>query len=185
MLCPCGLDAYWCLLSRWYDRGGGTHPPTQATVGNGIIAIVAGVVAEYAASEYGYQAPFVVAIIPLSILAVTVSSTWSENYGDQKIAASAGFGNAWTAIMSDKKVMWLGLAQSGFEGTATSTSFCEPFSRSIYQPRNSPLAPPCELLTFVPLLSWCLRSGCCAHHPSHHHHPRHPPPTPTAPFTAF
>ena len=63
---------------------------TSAQVGNGIIAIVAGVVAEYAASEYGYQAPFVVAIIPLSILAVTVSSTWSENYGDQTIAASAG-----------------------------------------------------------------------------------------------
>lgn len=87
-----------------------------ATVGNGIIAIVAGVCAEWAASSYGYVAPFVVAILPLTVLAVTVSATWNENYGDSKIKASTGFNNAWRAIMNEPKVMWLGLAQSSFEG---------------------------------------------------------------------
>jgi len=88
----------------------------KATLGNGVIAIVAGQIAQFAADKYGYVGPFVVAILPLSIVGLLVMLTWSENYGDSRIELKATFQNAWKAAVSDKAVLSLGLGQSAFEG---------------------------------------------------------------------
>ena len=49
-----------------------------ATFGNGMVAVIAGLVANYAADNMGVGvvAPFVVAILPLFVVAVTVGLTW-------------------------------------------------------------------------------------------------------------
>ncbi len=45
----------------------------QATLGNGIAAVMAGLVAGVAADTYGFVAPFLVCLIPLSLVAVLVA----------------------------------------------------------------------------------------------------------------
>ena len=55
---------------------------SYATFGNGLCAVIAGLVANSAAHSYGYVAPFCVAILPLVLCAAIVSSTWTENYGE-------------------------------------------------------------------------------------------------------
>jgi len=87
-----------------------------ATIGNGLVAIAAGMVGQGAADEYGYVAPFMVCIGPLILCGIIVFSTWNENHGDSEIAVLQGFKNAFTAVMADKKIMYLGAAQSAFEG---------------------------------------------------------------------
>ena len=47
------------------------------------------------------------------------------------------FGNAWTAIKSDPKVMWLGLAQSGFEGAMYTFVFM--WTPALMSPENKDL----------------------------------------------
>ena len=54
---------------------------SYATFGNGMCAVIAGLVANTAADSYGYVAPFVVAILPLTIVALVVFCSWSENFG--------------------------------------------------------------------------------------------------------
>jgi len=88
-----------------------------AYFGNGMVAIAAGVVAEGAAGEYGYVAPFGVAILPLAACGVLVAYGWNENYGNANLDAVTGMGKAWEVIRSDPKVALLGLAQSCFEGS--------------------------------------------------------------------
>lgn len=70
-----------------------------------------------AAGEYGYVAPFGLAIIPLALCGLLVTYGWRENYGDAKLDAITGLGNAWEVIRSDPKVLLLGIAQSAFEGS--------------------------------------------------------------------
>ena len=48
-----------------------------ATFGNGLVAVIAGLIANFAVQSSGFVcAPFIVAIIPLTIVAVTVIMTW-------------------------------------------------------------------------------------------------------------
>ncbi len=91
---------------------------SYATFGNGLSAVIAGLVANSAASTYGYVAPFVVAIAPLTVVALTVSSTWSENYGSQASNSSvlSSLQKGFQLIKNDSKIAALGLAQSCFEG---------------------------------------------------------------------
>jgi hypothetical protein len=53
------------------------------TFGNGIVAILAGVLANFLASSFGYVAPFMAAIAFFGLSAVLVLLTWAENYGDR------------------------------------------------------------------------------------------------------
>ena len=54
---------------------------STATFGNGLIAILVGMVANGLVELYGYPAPFLAGIIPFSIAAIIISTTWTENYG--------------------------------------------------------------------------------------------------------
>lgn len=87
-----------------------------ATMGNGIIAVLAGLVASRASADYGFVAPFILCLIPLALVFIIVTFTWNENYGNEKMAVLTSFTNAWHAIRDDKNVACLGAAQAAFEG---------------------------------------------------------------------
>ncbi|VDN52523.1 unnamed protein product [Dracunculus medinensis] len=90
---------------------------SHATLGNSLVAIVSGIVAQYAADSFGFVAPFDIAIIILSIMCVILAFTWPENYGDKRVSIGKHFFNALEAIKRDGKVICLGLIQSLFEGS--------------------------------------------------------------------
>mmetsp|Transcript_6149 Transcript_6149/g.6343 ORF Transcript_6149/g.6343 Transcript_6149/m.6343 type:complete len:466 (-) Transcript_6149:386-1783(-) len=89
---------------------------SYATFGNGLGAVIAGLVANRAADAYGYVAPFVVAILPLTIVASVVSLKWTENYGNQAMSFQASLTKAVNLIRFDSRIAALGFAQSSFEG---------------------------------------------------------------------
>ena len=67
---------------------------SYATFGNGLAAVVAGLVANTAAEARGYVAPFIVAMIPLAITALIVAFTWNENYGNASQNITGSFTKA-------------------------------------------------------------------------------------------
>ncbi len=89
---------------------------SHATLGNGVIAIGSGLMASYVADQYGFVAPFMVALVILALCGVVVLSMWEENFGDAKIDVQGGFRNAIQALQNDTRVPLLGLVQSLFEG---------------------------------------------------------------------
>ena len=89
---------------------------SYATFGQGLAAVIAGLVANTAAESFGYVAPFVVAIIPLSIVAIVCACSWPENYGDQNQNITGSFTKAFELIKQDSKICTLAIAQSCFEG---------------------------------------------------------------------
>lgn len=88
---------------------------SKAILGNGIVAILAGVAAQAAANCCGYVAPFLVAI-PCLMLAAFLMHNWSENYGNQHIHVYETLQRGWEAIRREKKLRYLGACQSLFEG---------------------------------------------------------------------
>jgi len=97
-----------------------------ASVGNGLIAILAGVVAQVAADRLGDIGPFQAAIA-LTGLALTLIVRWPENYGGEAGTAAAAegggqvnllgqFRDAWACLRGDPRVTYLGLSQAFFEG---------------------------------------------------------------------
>lgn len=89
---------------------------SYATFGNGIIAVVAGLIANYVASSFGYVAPFIVAIFSLTAVLLLVSSKWTENYGNQTSNAISSLTKGFELVRNDSRIAALGLAQSFFEG---------------------------------------------------------------------
>lgn len=71
-----------------------------AIFGNGIVAILAGVVASFISIQFGYVAPFMLAMIFLTASAVYVSFYWTENYGDAKVELASLFSGGISAIRS-------------------------------------------------------------------------------------
>eukprot|EP01113_Clastostelium_recurvatum_P043768 TRINITY_DN7294_c0_g1_i1.p1 TRINITY_DN7294_c0_g1~~TRINITY_DN7294_c0_g1_i1.p1 ORF type:complete len:457 (+),score=57.99 TRINITY_DN7294_c0_g1_i1:37-1407(+) len=88
---------------------------TIATFGNGIAAIVSGLVAGFFADRWGYVSPFMLSLVCLIVGTIVVAYTWSENYGDASIDVQSTFSNAWTTLKSDRRVLILGMVQSLFE----------------------------------------------------------------------
>ena len=89
-----------------------------ATFGNGLVAVIAGLIANRAADSYGYVAPFIVAILPLTLVALIIFFSWSENYGSQQsnLSVTSSLSKGFNLIMSDSRIAALGLGQSCFEG---------------------------------------------------------------------
>eukprot|EP01012_Entosiphon_sulcatum_P039856 TRINITY_DN5315_c0_g1_i1.p1 TRINITY_DN5315_c0_g1~~TRINITY_DN5315_c0_g1_i1.p1 ORF type:complete len:441 (-),score=74.77 TRINITY_DN5315_c0_g1_i1:116-1438(-) len=87
------------------------------TVGNGIVAILAGFIAQGAKSAVDHPvAPFDVSLAFLVLGTLVISSTWSENYGNTTSDMGVSVKSAFNAIMHQRKVMLLGALQSLFEG---------------------------------------------------------------------
>lgn len=87
-----------------------------ATFGNGMVAVLAGLAANTVADAYGFVAPFVLAIAPLSLVAILVSLFWNENYGNQQLNMCSSLAKGVDLIRNDSRIAALGLAQSCFEG---------------------------------------------------------------------
>lgn len=90
---------------------------SHAILGNSLVAIAAGIVAQYFADMFGFVAPFDVSLTVLMVMCGIVIYTWPENYGDQTTHVGKSMHNAIQAIKSDYKILCLGLIQSLFEGS--------------------------------------------------------------------
>lgn len=90
---------------------------SHAVVGNSVVAITSGLMAQKVADYFGYVAPFDASMTFLAIMCVVIATTWVENYGDATANALHSFKEAATAIKSDYKILCLGLIQSLFEGS--------------------------------------------------------------------
>ncbi|KAG0497831.1 hypothetical protein HPP92_002207 [Vanilla planifolia] len=90
-------------------------------LGNGLVAIVAGLFANVLADNLGFGpvAPFDAAACFLAIGMAIILSSWSENYGDPSDNKDliTQFKVAAVAIASDEKIALLGAIQSLFEGS--------------------------------------------------------------------
>eukprot|EP00698_Gefionella_okellyi_P016385 TRINITY_DN4688_c0_g1_i4.p1 TRINITY_DN4688_c0_g1~~TRINITY_DN4688_c0_g1_i4.p1 ORF type:complete len:428 (-),score=75.01 TRINITY_DN4688_c0_g1_i4:31-1314(-) len=92
---------------------GGTF--SLSTTCNGVVAVVAGLVAGFAADNFGAVSPFMISLLLLIIATVLVSTWWTENYGDTKLEVQETLQHAIQAVTSDSRVLLLGLVQSLFE----------------------------------------------------------------------
>ncbi|XP_072045202.1 LOW QUALITY PROTEIN: molybdate-anion transporter-like [Amphiura filiformis] len=90
---------------------------TRATFWNGVLAIVAGVVANFFAGtlNLGPVAPFVLAIPFLLASGAIVAQTWNENYAQKKVKFSKTCGEGLRHVFSNKRIMLIGAMQSLFE----------------------------------------------------------------------
>jgi len=86
-------------------------------LGNGVAAILAGVVASIVSTQYGYTAPFMVSLLLLVTSSIAVSILWNENYGDSEMDVKQVFSGGIAAIRKDIRVALLGTIQSLFEGS--------------------------------------------------------------------
>jgi len=87
-----------------------------AIFGNGLVAIISGLVANSLKDFFGFVAPFDGSLTLLVIGSLVIVSTWEENFGDETISNFNTFRNAFTTLIADRKIVMLGLIQSLFEG---------------------------------------------------------------------
>jgi len=95
------------LLSRTFSL---------AVFGNGVVAIVAGVVASFVTIKFGFVSPFIVSLAFLSMSSIYIFYSWSENYGNSEVVVSRIFSGSFDAL-KDRKVLLLGSIQSLFEAS--------------------------------------------------------------------
>jgi hypothetical protein len=94
-----------------------------ASQGNGIVAIIAGIMAQIAADRYGEIGPFRLAIA-VTVLAAVLITSWPENYSNtsrstEKDGAVDTKKGTWLSVWSQftQGSIWkIGLAYSIFEG---------------------------------------------------------------------
>jgi MFS family permease len=86
-----------------------------ATFGNGLAAILAGLIASALAAQFGYVAPFMLAMVCLLGITYVINNNWNENYGDAQLEVIKTFQHAFEEVQKDRKVMLVGLIQSLFE----------------------------------------------------------------------
>ncbi|TFJ84690.1 hypothetical protein NSK_004154 [Nannochloropsis salina CCMP1776] len=86
------------------------------TLGNGFVAVMAGLVANFFAERYGYIGPFVFCLFPLTLVGILATLWWPENYGDANVRPAMALPKAWSYIQNNSAIIYLGLGQSCFEG---------------------------------------------------------------------
>mmetsp|Transcript_36853 Transcript_36853/g.89506 ORF Transcript_36853/g.89506 Transcript_36853/m.89506 type:complete len:483 (-) Transcript_36853:49-1497(-) len=111
-----GFPEEW--LSRTYSA---------ASIGNGTMAILAGVVSQVLEDQFGHIGPFQGAIA-LTVLALVLVLPWEENYGETKHdddddknkdgdhALSDQFFEGWKVTLSNSSIWKIGLIQASSEG---------------------------------------------------------------------
>merc|ERR1712216_786364 len=88
---------------------------SNANFGNGIIAILAGVLGNAMVSLFGYVGAFDLSAIILLVDLFVISSWWTENYGNQSVEVKKLFQDAVEEMKNDKKILVVGCIQSCFE----------------------------------------------------------------------
>ena len=92
----------------------------KATVWNGILAIIAGLTANFLAwawVDLGPVSPFIAAIPFLVISGVVVSSRWEENYGQQKVKFRHSCMTGLQKIITEPRIFLIGIITSLFESS--------------------------------------------------------------------
>jgi len=101
-----------------------TRTYSEASIGNGAMAILAGIVAQILEDNFGQIGPFQGAIA-LTVLALILVLGWEENYGERKEeehdSASASslyaqFIDGWTTTFNDSRIWRIGMTQALSEG---------------------------------------------------------------------
>lgn len=108
-----------------------------AAYGNSIVAIIAGLVANRAASSFkmspisegiyagGYLTPFDIALVSLILCGFFAATTWEENYGETSSSANSGrtvnwhdgLKNAFVTTIRSTDILLCGIISSLFEGS--------------------------------------------------------------------
>lgn len=85
-----------------------------STFANGLLAIFAGVVANFMAEslKIGPTAPFAVAIPCFMVCFVIVATTWTENFGNQETKLWQAYKEGASLIWNNRPILWIGLVQS-------------------------------------------------------------------------
>jgi len=88
-----------------------------STFANGLLAILAGVVANYLAENLGFgpTAPFALAVPCFCLCFFVVLFTWSENYGNPNIQLWQSYKEGAQLIWNNRPIFWIGLVQSIIE----------------------------------------------------------------------
>eukprot|EP00658_Telonema_sp_P-2_P078038 TRINITY_DN7217_c0_g3_i2.p1 TRINITY_DN7217_c0_g3~~TRINITY_DN7217_c0_g3_i2.p1 ORF type:complete len:435 (-),score=106.81 TRINITY_DN7217_c0_g3_i2:242-1546(-) len=91
---------------------------SMAATGNGLVAVLAGVLAQLMANTFGEIGPFQLAIGLTVVALMAISLTWSENYGDtnKKGQPSVNHQSALAVVLQDRNILLVGMIQSLFEG---------------------------------------------------------------------
>ena len=110
---------------------------SYATFWNGILAILAGIISNFAAEALGYGpvAPFVVATLPLMIGGLLILKTWPENFGQRTHDLSKSCVDGFRAILADRNVLLLGCIQTAVES-------CMYIFVFLWTPVMAPVNPP-------------------------------------------
>lgn len=93
----------------------------EASVGNGAMAIMAGIVAQLLEDQLGHIGPFQGAV-GLTVLALVLIIGWDENYGEvsdgghESSSLYQQFTSGWKATYNDSKIWRIGLTQALSEG---------------------------------------------------------------------
>lgn len=87
----------------------------NATVGNTLMAILAGLVSQHISDKYGMVATFDFATLSLLLALFVISLFWEENYGNQIATSSEQLNRCWNLLKSDSRILFLGLIQACFE----------------------------------------------------------------------
>lgn len=105
-----GFPEIW--LARTYS---------QCSVGNGTMAIMAGIVAQILEDSFGHIGPFQGAVA-LTAIAMVLILSWEENYGEEHAGDHESsslmhtFTEGWKKTISDSRVWRIGLTQALSEG---------------------------------------------------------------------
>ncbi|UYV66610.1 MFSD5 [Cordylochernes scorpioides] len=110
----------------------------KATYWNSILAIGAGVLANFTTEVLGWGpvSPFITAIPFLLVSGVIISRTWPENYGSKKSDYLKTYIEGLKVIVFDEKILLLGVIQSLFESVMYVFVF---LWTPILEPSNLPL----------------------------------------------
>lgn len=90
---------------------------SKATFFNGLLAIIAGIVAQAGSDwlAFGPVAPFMIAVPFLIIGALLIVKNWEENYGERTMNWAGSCSEGLSTIMKNSNILSLGLVQSLFE----------------------------------------------------------------------
>lgn len=92
----------------------------QASIGNGAMAILAGIVSQALEDRLGHIGPFQGAVA-LTVLALVLVLPWEENYGenqdlDRKLSLYDQFSEGWKTTLSNSNIWKIGMTQALSEG---------------------------------------------------------------------
>lgn len=94
---------------------------SATSVGNGIMAVLAGIVAQLLEDQLGHIGPFQGAVA-LTALALVLILRWEENYGEaeegqhESSSLYTQFTEGWKATIGDSKILRIGFTQAMSEG---------------------------------------------------------------------